>query len=104
MNVHSIIGEELELLARGSPEAMNIEELKNSAIYEGFALEGSDPTVQTFWRIFTSFNLLDQRSLLSFITGSSLIPCTGALVLKIVNAGEGGFRFMTSRTCFNQLN
>jgi hypothetical protein len=67
-------------------------------------LEGSDPTVQTFWRIFTSFNLLDQRSLLSFITGSSLIPCTGALVLKIVNAGEGGFRFITSRTCFNQLN
>lgn len=113
---------------RGSPEAMNIEELKNVAIYEGFPKGGDDPTVQydhlssslgsssktetnsnvirIFWRIFNGLLPREQRSLLSFITGSSLIPCTGSssLVLKLVNAGEGRGRFMTSRTCFNQLN
>jgi len=114
--------EEIELLVRGSDEALDITSLRAVATYEGWP-KGSDsipPEQQSqvvwFWEFFERAAPPDQRKILSFITGSDRIPAMGATNLNIriallrdydTDNGENctdSERFPIARTCFNTLN
>jgi len=107
--------EEIELLVRGSDEALDISALRAVAIYEGWStplgdnkgnsVAESDPVVKWFWSFFERITPKEQRLLLVFITGSDRIPAMGAtnLVIKLVCMGGDCERFPVARTCFNAL-
>jgi E3 ubiquitin-protein ligase HECTD2 len=116
--------EEIELLVRGSDEALDVDSLKAVAVYENWRHfqpphqivpdpAESVPVIQWFWDLFAQASPDRQRKLLTFITGTDRIPAVGAtsLVLRIVAAGDGWGgggaeereRFPVARTCFNML-
>ncbi|KAF8454519.1 hypothetical protein BGX38DRAFT_1267804 [Terfezia claveryi] len=107
--------EEIELLVRGSDEALDISALRAVAIYEGWGapvgqnkdnpVAENDPVVKWFWSFFERITPKEQRLLLTFITGSDRIPAMGAtnLVIKLVCLGGDCERFPVARTCFNAL-
>lgn len=116
--------EEIELLIRGSDEALDVDSLKAVAVYENWRHfqpphqivpdpAESVPVIQWFWDLFAQASPDRQRKLLTFITGTDRIPAVGAtsLVLRIVAAGDGWGgggpeereRFPVARTCFNML-
>ncbi|CUS09549.1 unnamed protein product [Tuber aestivum] len=100
--------EEIELLIRGSDEALDVSALKAVAIYDGWGGGNpaeNDPVVKWFWNFFERITPKEQRMLLSFITGSDRIPAMGAtnLIIKVVCLGQDSNRFPVARTCFNQI-
>ena len=116
--------EEIELLVRGSDEALDVDSLKAVAVYENWRHfqpphqtvpdpAESVPVIQWFWDLFAQASPDRQRKLLTFITGTDRIPAVGAtsLVLRIVAAGDGWGgggaeereRFPVARTCFNMI-
>lgn len=124
--------EEIELLVRGSDEALNVDSLRAVAVYENWrdpspphkALPNpadTVPLINWFWDFFRKSSPEMQRRILSFITGSDRIPAVGAtnLVLRICCGGDGlgraeersplgvvvrnSERFPIARTCFNML-
>jgi len=106
--------EEIELLVRGSDEALDVSSLRAVAEYEGWGSArpdgddkdgGTEPTVGWFWQAFGEAAPRDQRKLLSFITGSDRIPAMGAtqLHVRLACLGEDAGRFPVARTCFNML-
>jgi len=104
--------EEIELLIRGSDEALDVPTLKAVAVYENWRrgetqIEHPEEIdlIRWFWGEFESATPQDQRRLLSFVTGSDRIPAAGAanLVIKLQFAGKDHRRFPTARTCFNSL-
>jgi E3 ubiquitin-protein ligase HECTD2 len=107
--------EEIELLIRGSDEPLDISSLRAVAVYEGWPTARppeQQPQVKWFWEAFDGAKPVNQRKLLTFITGSDRIPAMGAtnLVIKIQlldATKKGGIidteRFPTARTCFNTL-
>lgn len=116
--------EEIELLIRGSDEALAVDQLKAVAVYENWKhfqpphpiiqSPGEDvPVIQWFWELFAQATPTMQRKLLTFITGTDRIPAVGAtsLILRIVAGGDGWGgggkeereRFPVARTCFNML-
>ncbi|KAI8670903.1 HECT domain-containing protein [Fusarium keratoplasticum] len=101
--------EEIELLVRGSDEALDIDSLRGVAEYDNWGSkkpDGSEPVIDWFWETFKAATPEDQRKLLLFITGSDRIPAMGAAVLpiKISCLGEDEGRFPIARTCFNMLS
>lgn len=102
--------EEIELLVRGSPEALNLDDLRAVCDYEGFSAATTDPlsepVVAWFWQFFTSVDPAQQRLLLSFITGSDRIPATGTVDLKFrmtVDRHADPTRLPIAHTCFSQI-
>ncbi|KAL8971973.1 MAG: hypothetical protein Q9183_000796 [Haloplaca sp. 2 TL-2023] len=100
--------EEIELLIRGSDEALDVATLQAVAIYDGWNNKTSaeDESVVTwFWDLFSETTSKKQRALLSFITGSDRLPATGAtsLIIKITCLGDDHERFPIARTCFNMI-
>lgn len=115
--------EEIELLVRGSDEALDVDSLRAVAVYENWKQPApphllqprpadSEPVVAWFWAAFASAAPARQRKLLTFVTGSDRIPAVGAtsLVLRIVCGGDGvrttreeQDRYPVARTCFNML-
>ncbi|KAF2721698.1 hypothetical protein K431DRAFT_223538 [Polychaeton citri CBS 116435] len=116
--------EEIELLIRGSDEALDVDSLKGVAVYENWKSPEephtqltnpieSVPVISWFWEAFAQATPQQQRKLLTFITGSDRIPAVGAtsLVLRVVAGGDGWggggkeekCRFPIARTCFNML-
>lgn len=108
-NALSLFGpEEIELLVRGSAEALDVQALKAVAVYEGWGSKvpaETDTVVKWFWSYFEKISPEHQSKLLSFITGSDRIPATGAanLTIKVVCLGPDSDRFPIARTCFNQI-
>ena len=110
--------EEIELLVRGSDEPLDIASLRAVATYEGWPksrASADQPQVVWFWEFFQRVSPIDQRKILSFITGSDRIPAMGAtnlnirvVLLKTKADGFGAFqepeRFPIARTCFNTLS
>lgn len=101
--------EEIELLVRGSDEALDIASLRAVAEYSGWDTSRPaerEPVVQWFWATFEAAPLRRQRMLLSFITGSDRIPAMGAtsLVIRVSCLGDDEGRFPTARTCFNVVS
>lgn len=101
--------EEIDLVVRGSDEALDIASLKAVAEYQNWP-KGSTPATQPvlkwFWESFEQATPQLQRRLLSFITGSDRIPATGAasLIIRINCLGDDDGRFPSARTCFNMLS
>jgi E3 ubiquitin-protein ligase HECTD2 len=115
--------EEIELLVRGSDEALNVDSLRAVAVHENWKQPfpphlllpnptENEPVVKWFWAAFASAAPARQRKLLTFITGSDRIPAVGAtsLVLRVVCGGDGirttseeQARYPIARTCFNML-
>lgn len=101
--------EEVELLVRGSDEALDIESLRAVAEYDNWGTnqpDGSEPLISWFWESFQQASSSDQRRLLLFVTGSDRIPAMGApaLPIKISCLGEDCNRLPIARTCFNLLS
>jgi E3 ubiquitin-protein ligase HECTD2 len=101
--------EEIELLVRGSEEALDIDSIQAVAVYENwgsFDPVESEPVIKWFWQTFKLKPPNSQRKLLSFITGSDRIPAMGAanLVIRIACIGDDSPRFPIARTCFNKLS
>ncbi|RPB08298.1 HECT-domain-containing protein [Morchella conica CCBAS932] len=100
--------EEIELLIRGSDEALDVSAMKAVAIYDGWGNAtpaDNDPVVRWFWSFFERISPKEQRMLLHFITGSDRIPAMGAtsLIIKVGCLGQDCNRFPVARTCFNQI-
>ena len=115
--------EEIELLVRGSDEALHVDSLRAVAVHENWKQPfpphlllpnptENEPVIRWFWAAFASAAPARQRKLLTFITGSDRIPAVGAtsLVLRIVCGGDGirttseeQARYPIARTCFNML-
>ncbi|PWY82881.1 hypothetical protein BO70DRAFT_314240 [Aspergillus heteromorphus CBS 117.55] len=99
--------EEIELLVRGSDEALDVASLRAVATYDnwGNARPETEPVVRWFWEFFEQTQPQAQRKILSFVTGSDRIPAMGAtsLSIRLACLGDDTSRFPTARTCFNQL-
>lgn len=116
--------EEIELLVRGSDEALDIDSLRAVAVYENWRCVQAPhetipdpaetvPVIKWFWELFSEASPEKQRKLLTFVTGTDRIPAVGAtsLILRIVAGGDGKggggdeekSRFPIARTCFNML-
>jgi E3 ubiquitin-protein ligase HECTD2 len=98
--------DEIELLVRGSDEALDVASLRLVAEYDGWHKPPQlESTVRWFWEIFETAAAARQRRLLLFVTGSDRIPATGATALRIrvVCHGDDCGRYPTARTCFNML-
>ncbi|KAH0614423.1 uncharacterized protein H6S33_000059 [Morchella sextelata] len=100
--------EEIELLIRGSDEALDVSAMKAVAVYDGWGNAtpaDNDPVVRWFWSFFERISPKEQRMLLHFITGSDRIPAMGAtsLIIKVGCLGQDCNRFPVARTCFNQI-
>ncbi|KAK2591197.1 putative E3 ubiquitin-protein ligase [Conoideocrella luteorostrata] len=101
--------EEIELLIRGSDEALDIASLRAIAEYDNWGHRQPDGNINVvgwFWETFQEATPAHQRKLLSFITGSDRIPATGAAMLpiKISCLGEDSGRYPIARTCFNMIS
>ena len=101
--------EEVELLVRGSDEALDIDTLRGVAEYVNWGNQtpdGEEHVIGWFWDTFKQAAPSDQRKMLLFITGSDRIPAIGAAVLpiKISCLGDDCGRYPIARTCFNQLS
>jgi E3 ubiquitin-protein ligase HECTD2 len=101
--------EEIELLVRGSDEALDIASLKAVAVYDNWGAKDAAKTEMTitwFWDTFAAASPQDQRKLLLFITGSDRIPAMGAtsLQIRIACLGDDSGRYPSARTCFNSLS
>ena len=119
-------GEELELIVRGSDEALDIETLRSVTTLHGFYED--DPVIlyaqfslfvhtqefidvvsscsRNFWQVFAEFSAQRQKQLLAFVTSSDRIPSTGitALRFKITCMGRvDSERLPTCHSCFNEL-
>ncbi|KAM7208684.1 putative E3 ubiquitin-protein ligase [Naviculisporaceae sp. PSN 640] len=100
--------DEIELLVRGSDDALDVQSLKVVAEYDNWGVPNPaerEPTIRWFWDTFEKAPPKEQRKLLLFITGSDRIPAMGAasLTIRISCLGEDCGRFPTARTCFNML-
>jgi E3 ubiquitin-protein ligase HECTD2 len=101
--------EEIELLIRGSDEPLDVSSLKAVAVYEHWPKDHQKPEEQAqvkwFWDFFERIQPLDQRKVLSFITGSDRLPAMGAtnLVIRVQLLKTDSERFPSARTCFNTI-
>jgi E3 ubiquitin-protein ligase HECTD2 len=107
--------EEIELLVRGSDEALDVSSLRAVAVYEYWPKDRrpeEQPQVRWFWDFFERISPVEQRKVLSFITGSDRLPAMGAtnLIIKVqllrdstYDKEKGSDRFPSARTCFNTI-
>lgn len=99
--------EEIELLVRGSDEALDVASLRAVATYDNWSHPRPEniPVVRWFWEFFENTDPQAQRKILSFITGSDRIPAMGAtsLTIRLACLGDDASRYPIARTCFNTL-
>ncbi|KAJ5679119.1 hypothetical protein N7462_007363 [Penicillium macrosclerotiorum] len=99
--------EEIELLIRGSDEALDVLSLRAVATYDNWSSRRPESiaVVQWFWDFFEASPPQAQRKILSFVTGSDRIPAMGAtsLSIRLVCLGDDCPRYPIARTCFNTL-
>lgn len=107
--------EEIELLVRGSDEPLDVSSLRAVATYEHWPKDRrpeEQPQVKWFWDFFERITPIEQRKVLSFITGSDRLPAMGAtnLVIKVQllknpthEKQTDSERFPSARTCFNTI-
>ncbi|KAL3472896.1 hypothetical protein BJX99DRAFT_206700 [Aspergillus californicus] len=99
--------EEIELLVRGSYEALDVKSLRAVATYLNWSTPKPEsvPVVQWFWDYFERTQPDAQRKILSFITSSDRIPAMGAtsLNIQLMCLGDDSPRYPTAHTCFNRL-
>ena len=95
--------EELELLVCGS-ENVDIDELQNSTIYKG-GYSAQHKVIKWFWELVRTWDVVMQKKLLTFATGSDRVPIKGLSSLQFVVQcnSQDSSRLPTASTCFNTL-
>eukprot|EP00931_Biecheleriopsis_adriatica_P005920 TRINITY_DN107399_c0_g1_i1.p1 TRINITY_DN107399_c0_g1~~TRINITY_DN107399_c0_g1_i1.p1 ORF type:complete len:1319 (-),score=266.73 TRINITY_DN107399_c0_g1_i1:64-4020(-) len=94
---------ELEMIVCGEQE-LDFSQLKRNAHYDGFSEDL--PYITQFWQLLLTFDMVQKKRFLSFVTGSDLAPVGGLQELQLViqrNGGEPTERLPTAHTCFNLL-
>lgn len=103
--------QEIELILCGSDEGAakyDLDALKSVTKYTGFTDNGAAakvPVIQWFWNYFSSLDIVDQKKLMLFITGSDRIPATGIISMhfKLTLFAGDSDRLPVAHTCFNEL-
>ena len=97
--------DDLKLLVCGESGDLDFAILRENAKYEsGYSAE--DPYMQSFWRILQSFDDVQKRKFLTFVTGSDRVPLGGLQDVKITvqkNGAEPTDHLPTAYTCYNVL-
>lgn len=92
---------QLKLLVEGTSQ-LDITALRSATQYDGYS--ASDPYMNWFWRVVTSWSEAKQKQLLKFVTAAERIPITGGLTFVIKRYdSENKERLPTSSTCFGTL-
>ncbi|CCO26337.1 ubiquitin-protein ligase E3 C [Rhizoctonia solani AG-1 IB] len=97
---------ELQMLIGGTPDAIDIEDLRANCAYGGLYDE-SHEVIETFWKVVNTMNQDERRALLRFVTSCSRPPLLGFKELNprfaIRDATSDDQRLPTSSTCVNLL-
>jgi len=96
---------ELEAIICGEKD-IDFAHLRKGSVVVKAAVDFRDGYLDDFWNIALSFDIVQKRQFLKFVTGSDLAPVGGLerIGLKIQrNGGEPTDRLPTSQTCFNLL-
>lgn len=94
---------ELELIVCGEQQ-LDFTQMRSHAHYDGF--EEDSGYIETFWKLLLTFDSVQKKKFLSFVTGSDLAPVGGLQELQLVvqkNGAEPTERLPTAHTCFNLL-
>ncbi|KAM3416524.1 putative E3 ubiquitin protein ligase [Cercospora zeina] len=102
---------ELQTLIGGSGAGIDINDLRRHTQYGGTYVIGNDglehPSVQLFWKVFSSLPDEDRRKVLKFVTSTPRGPLLGFSHLNpkfsIRDSGNDENRFPTTSTCVNLL-
>ncbi|CAE6476085.1 unnamed protein product [Rhizoctonia solani] len=97
---------ELQMLIGGTPDAIDIDDLRANCVYGGLYDE-SHEVIETFWKVVNTMNQEERRALLRFVTSCSRPPLLGFKELNprfaIRDATSDDQRLPTSSTCVNLL-
>jgi len=101
--------EELQLLLGGQKRSLDINDMRANTHYGG-GYHPSQPPIQWFWEILSSFTPDQQAQFLTFVTSCSRQPLLGFSQLsphfcihRVPLNAESGDRLPTSATCMNLL-
>ncbi|KJE88758.1 ubiquitin protein ligase [Capsaspora owczarzaki ATCC 30864] len=100
--------DELQAFISGGEGLVDIEDLRENTVYQG-SYSQTHPTILMFWDVVRSFDHVQRRDLLKFVTSCSRPPLLGFshLVPKfgISPSGDGDSpdRLPSAATCFNLL-
>ncbi|CAK1365342.1 unnamed protein product [Cercospora beticola] len=102
---------ELQTLIGGSGAGIDINDLRRNTLYGGTYVIGNDglehPSIQMFWKVFSSLPDEDRRKVLKFVTSTPRGPLLGFSHLNpkfsIRDSGSDENRFPTTSTCVNLL-
>ncbi|KAF8758370.1 HECT protein [Rhizoctonia solani] len=93
---------ELQMLIGGTPDAIDIDDLRANCVYGGLYDE-SHEVIETFWKVVNTMNQEERRALLRFVTSCSRPPLLGFKELNprfaIRDATSDDQRLPTSSTC-----
>ncbi|KAI9228185.1 MAG: ubiquitin-protein ligase E3A-like protein [Piptocephalis tieghemiana] len=95
--------EELELIVCGSKK-LDFKSLEEACKYDG-GFTKDTPLIKEFWKLVHNMGEMDQRRLLTFVTGCDRAPAggLGQLTFTITRNGGDSNRLPTAHTCFNTL-
>lgn len=102
---------ELQTLISGSGAGIDIADLRRNTQYGGTYVIGNDgqehPTIQLFWKVFSTIDDADRRKVLKFVTSTPRGPLLGFSHLNprfsIRDSGPDENRYPTTSTCVNLL-
>ncbi|KAI5362213.1 Putative ubiquitin-protein ligase E3B/C [Septoria linicola] len=102
---------ELQTLIGGSGAGIDINDLRKNTLYGGTYVIGNDglehPSIQLFWKVFSTMADEDRRKVLKFVTSTPRGPLLGFSHLNpkfsIRDSGGDENRFPTTSTCVNLL-
>ncbi|CDZ97187.1 E3 ubiquitin protein ligase [Phaffia rhodozyma] len=95
--------EEISLLVCGSPDSLDVAQLRGVTVYEGCSAE--DELIESFWELVSAWSTEQQQKLLAFVTGSDRVPATGLINMSFrIQATRVPETYLpSSHTCFNTL-
>lgn len=97
--------EELEAIVSGERD-LDFQALKKGSSVPPSAVQFTSAYLNDFWDVLFSFDAVQKRQFLKFVTGSDIAPVGGLERLKFMvqrNGGEPTDKLPTAQTCFNLL-
>ncbi|KAJ7260134.1 HECT-domain-containing protein [Mycena rebaudengoi] len=99
--------QELQALLGGADSIIDVEDLKSHTEYAGGYKDADDPTIVAFWNVVRTFDEVQRRALLHFVTSCSRPPLLGFKDLRpnfqIHDMGGDDDHLPGSATCSNLL-
>lgn len=95
--------EELELLLCGQEADLDLNEIKQTCLYDGYTKEHQ--SIIDFWEIVMEMDKKQHKKLLEFVTASDRVPLKGlgSICFVIQRNGPDSDRLPTALTCFGRL-